>query len=117
MASPDTNEDATSNANESEDPDKDDCLLDHMEISIPEAEKRTNPSLNIREFYTVYLIETKVTDEDWSLIPKQNKLSIRITKEEDLRASLRNYVGLQIRMNRKCLSTWTNIKACIESIP
>lgn len=36
-----------------------DCLLDHMEISIVEAEKRANRALNLREFYTVYLIETK----------------------------------------------------------
>lgn len=35
------------------------CLLDHMEISIVEAEKRANRALNLREFYTVYLIETK----------------------------------------------------------
>lgn len=30
-----------------------------MEISIVEAEKRANRALNLREFYTVYLIETK----------------------------------------------------------
>lgn len=36
-----------------------DYLLDHMEISIVEAEKRANRALNLREFYTVYLIETK----------------------------------------------------------
>ncbi|XP_008467707.1 sorting nexin-4-like [Diaphorina citri] len=48
---------------------------------------------------------------------EQENKRFEVTKEEDLRASLRNYVGLQIRMNRKCLSTWTNIKACIESIP
>lgn len=34
-------------------------MLDHMEISIVEAEKRANKALNLREFYTVYLIETK----------------------------------------------------------
>lgn len=36
-----------------------DSLLDHMEISIIEAEKRPNGPLNLREFYTVYLVETK----------------------------------------------------------
>ncbi|XP_043489936.1 sorting nexin-4-like [Polistes fuscatus] len=41
---------------------KEDSLLDHMEILIVEAEKRPNGPLNLREFYTVYLIETKVTD-------------------------------------------------------
>lgn len=30
-----------------------------MEISIVETEKRANGALNLREFYTVYLIETK----------------------------------------------------------
>ena len=30
-----------------------------MEISIVEAEKRANGGLNLREFYTVYLIDTK----------------------------------------------------------
>lgn len=30
-----------------------------MEITIVEAEKRANGALNLKEFYTVYLIETK----------------------------------------------------------
>lgn len=38
---------------------QDQCLLDHMEINVTEAEKRANSALNIREYYTVYLIETK----------------------------------------------------------
>jgi hypothetical protein len=37
-------------------------LLDHMEITIVEAEKRANGALNFKEFYTVYLIETKYVD-------------------------------------------------------
>ncbi|XP_049770693.1 sorting nexin-4-like isoform X2 [Schistocerca cancellata] len=45
---------------------KRDTLIDHMEISVTEAEKRENGALNIRDFYTVYLIETKVTDPDWN---------------------------------------------------
>ncbi|KAJ8921916.1 hypothetical protein NQ315_008550 [Exocentrus adspersus] len=39
-----------------------DTLLNHLEISVSESEKRANGSLNLRDFYTVYLIETKVTD-------------------------------------------------------
>lgn len=34
-------------------------LMDSLEISILEAEKRANPVLNIRDFFTAYLIETK----------------------------------------------------------
>lgn len=35
--------------------------MEYMEISILEAEKRANPVLNIRDFFTAYLIETKYT--------------------------------------------------------
>jgi hypothetical protein len=35
------------------------CVRDHMEICVTEAEKRETGALNIRDFYTVYLIETK----------------------------------------------------------
>lgn len=36
-----------------------DCLLHHMDISVSESEKRTTPALNIRDCYTVYLVETR----------------------------------------------------------
>jgi sorting nexin-4 len=39
-----------------------DCILDHMEICVTEAEKRETGALNIRDFYTVYLVETKLVD-------------------------------------------------------
>ena len=39
-----------------------DCLLDHMEICVTEAEKRETGALNIRDFYTVYLVETKLVN-------------------------------------------------------
>ncbi|KAK9504592.1 hypothetical protein O3M35_010894 [Rhynocoris fuscipes] len=45
-----------------------DCLLKHMEISVSETEKRTTSALNIRDCYTVYLIETRITDNGWELI-------------------------------------------------
>jgi sorting nexin-4 len=38
---------------------KEDTILNHIEISVAESEKRANGTLNLREFYTVYLIETK----------------------------------------------------------
>lgn len=34
-------------------------LISHIEISVSESEKRNNGALNIRDYYTVYLIETK----------------------------------------------------------
>ncbi|CAG9863697.1 unnamed protein product [Phyllotreta striolata] len=42
-----------------------DTLLNHLEISVSESEKRVTGSLNLRDYYTVYLIETKVTDPDF----------------------------------------------------
>jgi hypothetical protein len=35
-----------------------------MEICVTEAEKRETGTLNIRDFYTVYLIETKLVNLD-----------------------------------------------------
>jgi len=35
-------------------------LVDHMEILVTEAEKQANGTLNIREHFTVYLVETKL---------------------------------------------------------
>ncbi|KAL1140852.1 hypothetical protein AAG570_000780 [Ranatra chinensis] len=38
-----------------------------MDISITESEKRATSSLNLRDYYTVYLIETRITDNSWEL--------------------------------------------------
>uniref|UniRef100_A0A8D9EMW2 Sorting nexin-4 n=1 Tax=Cacopsylla melanoneura TaxID=428564 RepID=A0A8D9EMW2_9HEMI len=91
MTSTDDSDDVTTDANEAKDPEQDGCLLDHMEISIADSEKRTNSSLNIREFYTVYLIETKVTNENWSLVSLQEKLRMvwrRYSEFEQMRVYL-----------------------------
>ncbi|XP_034248284.1 sorting nexin-4-like [Thrips palmi] len=45
--------------------DKKDSLLKHMDINVPEAEKRINGALNLHDYFTVYLIETKVNDPQW----------------------------------------------------
>jgi len=45
-----------------------DVLLKHLEISIVESEKRMNGPLAIKEYYSVYLIETKAIDRKW-IIP------------------------------------------------
>lgn len=42
-----------------------DVLLDHLELAIIESEKRMNGPLALKEYYTVYLIETKVTNKNW----------------------------------------------------
>ena len=34
-------------------------LLNHLEIQIVEAEKRINGPLSLKEYFSVYLIETK----------------------------------------------------------
>lgn len=36
-----------------------DTLLNHIEITVSESEKRNNGALNLRDYYTVYLIDTK----------------------------------------------------------
>lgn len=36
-----------------------DTLIDHGSISITEADKRMNPTMSLKEYYTVYIIETK----------------------------------------------------------
>jgi len=65
------------------------CLLDHLEISVTEAEKRANSALNIRDYYTVYLIETKKLNNDWHLPTRPlGLLWRRYTEFEQLRAYL-----------------------------
>ncbi|KAF5294307.1 hypothetical protein FQA39_LY13451 [Lamprigera yunnana] len=39
-----------------------DFLLRHIDISVLESEKRTNGTLNLRDYYMVYLLEVRVTD-------------------------------------------------------
>lgn len=36
-----------------------DTLVGHANISITEADKRMNSTLSLKEYYTVYIIETK----------------------------------------------------------
>ncbi|KAJ8733485.1 hypothetical protein PYW08_001783 [Mythimna loreyi] len=51
-----------------EDFDSQDTLLKHVDISIVESEKRANGTLHVRDHYTVYLIDLKVTDPDYRLV-------------------------------------------------
>nr|CAD7458925.1 unnamed protein product [Timema tahoe] len=68
-----------------------DALNDHMEICVTEAEKRETGALNVRDFYTVYLIETKVTDTNWNGALTQLSSIWRRYSEFEL---LRNYLEL-----------------------
>ncbi|KAH9632056.1 hypothetical protein HF086_006370 [Spodoptera exigua] len=56
-----------------QDYDSQDTLLKHVDISIVESEKRANGTLHVRDHYTVYLIDLKVTDPDYKLV--QSKIS------------------------------------------
>ncbi|XP_028165906.1 sorting nexin-4-like isoform X1 [Ostrinia furnacalis] len=50
-----------------------DTLLKHVDISIVESEKRANGTLHVRDHYTVYLIDLKVTNPEYKLV--QSKIS------------------------------------------
>ncbi|KAJ9582918.1 hypothetical protein L9F63_022742, partial [Diploptera punctata] len=92
---------------------KKDSLLDHMEICVTEAEKRETGALNIRDFYTVYLIETKVTDADWSgAVNKISSLWRRYSEFELLRTYLEvtyPYVVLPPLPEKKIMYAWQKV--------
>ncbi|XP_017883271.1 sorting nexin-4-like [Ceratina calcarata] len=92
---------------------KEDSLLDHMEISIVETEKRANGALNLREFYTVYLIETKVTDPDFKgALTQVSSLWRRYTEFELLRTYLEisyPYIVLPPLPEKKVLYAWQKV--------
>ncbi|KAK0087727.1 hypothetical protein PV325_000198 [Microctonus aethiopoides] len=92
---------------------KEDSLLDHMEISIVEAEKRANGGLNLREFYTVYLVETKVIDPDFKdALTTISSLWRRYTEFEMLRAYLEityPFVVLPPLPEKKVLYSWQKV--------
>ncbi|CAD6208824.1 GSCOCG00003631001-RA-CDS [Cotesia congregata] len=88
-------------------------LLDHMEISIVESEKRANGALNLREFYTVYLIDTKVTDPDFEeAIRTIGSLWRRYTEFEMLRAYLEMtypYIVVPSLPEKRVLYAWQKV--------
>ncbi|KAK9736872.1 PX domain [Popillia japonica] len=92
---------------------KEDTLLRHGEISVSESEKRANGSLNLREYYTVYLIETKATDPEF-----QNKLSKlsavwrRYTEFEQLRDYLEHtypFIVIPPLPEKRVLFSWQKV--------
>lgn len=54
-------------------------MLDHASISITEADKRMNSALSLKEYYTVYIIETKYVTDENLLKPLHNYLLLPIT--------------------------------------
>ncbi|GJQ77694.1 hypothetical protein Trydic_g12816 [Trypoxylus dichotomus] len=92
---------------------KEDTLLKHGEICVSESEKRANGSLNLRDYYTVYLIETKATDSEF-----QNKLSKlsavwrRYTEFEQLRDYLEDvypYIVIPPLPEKRVLFSWQKV--------
>ncbi|XP_014224587.1 sorting nexin-4-like [Trichogramma pretiosum] len=92
---------------------KESSLLDHMEITIVEAEKRQNGTLNIKEFYTVYLIDTKVTDPDFeAALTNVSTLWRRYTEFELLRMYLEvsyPYIVVPPLPEKKVLYAWQKV--------
>ncbi|XP_059490545.1 sorting nexin-4-like [Neocloeon triangulifer] len=66
-------------------------LIEHLEILVTEAEKRANGALNIKDFYTVYLIETKLMNgSKWPMARELSSLWRRYSQFEMLREYLDN---------------------------
>lgn len=84
-----------------------------MEISIVEAEKRPNGPLNLREFYTVYLVETKVTDPNFKgALSSTSSLWRRYTDFELLRTYLDiayPYIVLPPLPEKRVLYAWQKV--------
>ncbi|XP_063230103.1 sorting nexin-4-like isoform X2 [Bacillus rossius redtenbacheri] len=93
--------------------DKKDAIIDHLEICVTEAEKRETGALNIRDFYTVYLIETKVMDPNWGgSLTTFSSLWRRYSEFELLRAYLEvsyPYIVLPPLPEKKVMYAWQKV--------
>ncbi|XP_065217646.1 sorting nexin-4-like [Planococcus citri] len=101
---------------------KEKCLLGSLDISILEAEKRANPVLNIRDFFTAYLIESKVRDDaeenDDGFAPI-SLLWRRYSEFEQLQQYLQAeypYVIIPPLPEKKHTYTWRNPNSVIHDI-
>ncbi|XP_014217168.1 sorting nexin-4-like [Copidosoma floridanum] len=92
---------------------KEETLLDHMEMTIVEAEKRANGALNLKEFYTVYLIKTKVINPEFSgALTNTSSLWRRYTEFLSLRTYLEvayPYVVLPSLPEKKVMYAWQKV--------
>ncbi|KAL1491722.1 hypothetical protein ABEB36_012277 [Hypothenemus hampei] len=70
-------------------PNDQNLLINNIEISVSESEKRNNGTLNLREYYTVYLIETKLINQTFEgKLSKHSTLWRRYTEFEQLQSYL-----------------------------
>lgn len=92
---------------------KPDRLINHIDISVSESEKRNNGALNLRDYYTVYLIETKVTDSNFQKeISKHSTIWRRYTEFEQLREYLEvtyPYIVLPPLPEKRVMFGWQKI--------
>ncbi|XP_056637497.1 sorting nexin-4-like [Diorhabda sublineata] len=88
-------------------------LLNHLEISVSESEKRITGSLNLRDFYTVYLIEVKITDPEFQKnVGKLTTVWRRYTEFEQLHDYLEvtyPYIVIPPLPEKKVLYGWQKI--------
>lgn len=98
--------------------DKKDALINHMDINVPESEKRINGPLNLHDYYTVYLIETKVTDSEWlsnqkpGTILRLGSLWRRYTEFEILHgylSSMYPYIVLPPLPEKRVMFSWQKV--------
>lgn len=92
---------------------KSDTLLSHIEITVSESEKRNNGALNLRDYYTVYLIETKLIDLNYQhKIAKLATVWRRYTEFEQLRDYLEltyPYIVLPPLPEKRVMFGWQKI--------
>lgn len=92
---------------------KQDSLINHIDISVSESEKRNNGALNLRDYYTVYLIETKVTDPTFqNKVAKHSTIWRRYTEFEKLREYLEvtySYIVLPPLPEKRVMFGWQKI--------
>lgn len=101
---------------------KEKCLLDTTDISILEAEKRANPVLNIRDFFTAYLIETKAKDNEGENNDRFSSINLiwrRYSEFEQLQQYLQAkypYIIVPPLPEKKHTYTWRNPNSVIHDI-
>ncbi|CAG9764351.1 unnamed protein product [Ceutorhynchus assimilis] len=90
-----------------------DLLINHIEISVSESEKRNNGALNLRDYYTVYLIETKLVCPTFeNKLRKHSTIWRRYTEFEQLSNYLQigyPYIVLPPLPEKRVMFAWQKI--------
>ncbi|XP_066138217.1 sorting nexin-4-like [Euwallacea fornicatus] len=88
-------------------------LFNNIEISVSESEKRNNGTLNLREYYTVYLIETRLINPAFEKkIEKHSTVWRRYTEFEQLHSYLEityPYIVLPPLPEKRVMFSWQKI--------